>query len=195
MNVGANRRADTVNRRILVAAGGVLLAVGALIWVASFGAFTARSSDIILSSSARSSLDDRIWIGWIVGAVLATLVLLLAGRWLAFELRPVAGDAELNVEIGDDIELRIDLDSWLDAVLDDVRSLADVRDARGQAELSGGAVELTLLVDASDRVDLSSLAGQLESYVVKRAEHSLDRPVSLHAEVELAAPTPAARVH
>ena len=193
MSVGANRRADAANRRIFVALGVVLIIAGAVVWAASLGAFTDRSSDVILSASARSTVDDWSWLGWLAAAILAVAVLALSWTWLLFELRPHPTVDDLEVVLDDDLHVRVDSSAWLDAVLDDAQSLSDVVDARGRVDLDDD-LRVTMLLSARDGIDPHALVQQIEGYVRKRAEHSLDRSVTFDIEIELAAAAPPARV-
>ncbi|MGZ4681339.1 MAG: hypothetical protein ACXWA3_10390 [Acidimicrobiales bacterium] len=193
MSVGANRRADRANRYILVVLAILLMAAGGLVAAAGWGAFTDRSSDVILSASARSNLEDWSWLGWLVGVVLAGAVLALSVRWLWFELRPHPAEPELVIDVDDDLRVRLDPSAWLDAVLADARSLSGVVDARGRADLDE-QVKVTLLLSARDWVVPRALVDELDSYLRKRAEHSLERPVDLDVELDLVAEAPPSRV-
>ena len=78
-------------------------------------------------------------------------------------------------------------------MLDDAQSVGDVLDARGRLDVDDD-LRVTLVLTARDRVDPHALAHELDTYVRRRAEHSLDRPVDLDVELELAAAAPPARV-
>ena len=186
MSLGANRRADTTNRRILVVVAILLIALGVAAWAAGWGAFTDRGSDVILSSSARSSIDDRIWIGWIAAVVIAVGLLVVALRWLAFEVRPLPSHPDFETDLDDDLHLHIDAGAWLDIVVADIDGLDGV--ARSQARLGADDEEtatIDLVLGLDRRADPAALARQLDTRVRKRAEHSLDRPVRLHAELDV----------
>lgn len=193
MTVGANRRADRANRRIFIVLAILLIIAGGLVAAASWGAFTDRSSDVILSASARSNVEDWSWLAWLIGVVVAGVVLALSARWLWFELRPHPAEPELVIDLDDDLRVRVDPTAWLDAVLADARSLSGVAEARGRAELDD-QVAVTLLLSARDWVVPRALVDQLDGYLRKRAEHSLERQVDLDVELDLIAEARPSRV-
>ncbi len=186
MSLGANRRADTTNRRISVTVGIVLIALAVLAWSAGWGAFTDRGSDVILSASARSSIDDRIWIGWLAAVVIAVVVLVLALRWLRFELRPLPAHPDFETELDEGLHLHVDADALLDIVVADIESVHGVTSTRGRLlKDDGDALTIDLVLGVDHRTDPAELGRRLDEWVRKRAEHSLGRPVRLDAELSV----------
>ena len=188
MSLGANRRADNVNRRITGIVAVALLVLGALAWAAGWGAFTNQGSDVILSTSARTSIDARTWIGWVSAVAVAVAVLVLAVKWLSFELRPLPAHPDFEIDLGEDLLLHVDADAWLAIVVADIESLDGITSSRARLHPNeDDAVTIDLVVNVDPRTDPEALARQLDTWVRKRAEHSLERPVHLAVELDLSA--------
>jgi len=186
MSIGANRRADITNRRISVIVGIAFVILAALAWAAGWGAFTDRGSDVILSASARSSIDERIWIGWLAAVVIAVVVLVLALRWLRFELRPLPSHPDFEIELDEGLHLHVDADAWLDIVVADVEAVDGVTSTRARLHPDDDdALTIDLVLGVDERADPAALAQKLDEWVRKRAEHSLGRPVRLDAELSV----------
>ena len=141
---------------------------------------------MILSASARASIDRRIWIGWIAAVVVAVVVLALAVRWLAFELRPLPAHPDFEIDLDDDLHLRVDAHAWLDIVVADIEGLDGVTQARARLDPTpDDTVTIDLVLDVDRGADPAALARHLDTWVRKRAEHSLERSVHLDVELEL----------
>ncbi|RBY79020.1 alkaline shock response membrane anchor protein AmaP [Blastococcus sp. TF02A-26] len=171
---GVNRTAEAVLGLLLLAAGGLGLAM-------SFGAFDG-DDEVVLPDPVRRFPDDQPWFWWAVAA--ACLLLAVLGLWwLLGQLRTDrVGRLDLTTDDRDGTTT-VHAGALADAVEAEAESLRGVAGASAHL-LDRRGRRLALSVDLTDYADIAEIRQTLEDRVVGHARQALDDP-HLPAEIEL----------
>lgn len=170
--------ADRTNRVMLILFALLLIAVGLIGALTSFGAFGVPVEHARLFANPVGVYIGHhgVWL-WLVAAAAGLVMALLALRWLAVLLSSTdrAGDIRLP---GDRSAGRTTLlaAALTDAVTEEIRSYPGVHSAK--ARLIGDATSPDLVVETTleQSADLSALRQRIETNAVAHARQALDDP-------------------
>jgi hypothetical protein len=171
---GINRVVETLFALLLLAAGGLGLAV-------SFGAFGDADTPL-LPQDMRDFARDQGWFWWAVAG--ACLILALLGLcWLLAQLRTDrVGRLDLTQDDREGLTT-VHAGALTDAVEDEAQSLRGVVNASAHL-LDQGGRRLTLSVDLAEYADIAEIRQTLEDRVVGHARQAVDDP-DLPVDIEL----------
>jgi hypothetical protein len=171
---GINRVVETLFALLLLAAGGLGLAV-------SFGAFGDADTPL-LPQGMRDFARDQGWFWWAVAG--ACLILALLGLWwLLAQLRTDrVGRLDLTQDDREGLTT-VHSGALTDAVEDEAQSLRGVVNASAHV-LDRGGRRLVLSVDLAEYADIAEIRQTLEDRVVGHARQSID-DLDLPVDIEL----------
>lgn len=186
-------RSAVGDRWVAVLIGLVLLAVGTLVALLSYGVFGAgRAARPLLDPLIVDALRADPLVARLVaigaGLVLAVLGLVWAARSLRPEARP-----DLHLDGGPDTRIVVSSAAAAEAVGQQAGGLAGVSRARARLVGPEHAPALRLTLWLADDVDVSAVLDALESRVLAPARESLELaalPVAVRLELEAAPPPP-----
>lgn len=184
-----NPNADRANRSLLTLLALLLLAGAGAGLALSFGVFgRARARQPLLLPAAREFAHRNSGWFWLVVAVVAVVLGLLALRWLAHQLgtdRVRALDLEPDTRAG---ATTVHTAAVTDAVRAEVRGYRGVRGSAARLIGDAGSPELVLHVTLDDRADLAALRPRIEAQAVAHLRTAIDQPaLPVHLQVQLAA--------
>ncbi len=170
--------ADRTNRAMLMLFALLLIAVGLIGALTSFGAFgvPAEHAHLFANPVGIYVGQHGVWL-WLVIAAAGVVMALLALRWLAVLLSSTdrAGDIQLP---GDRSAGRTTLlaAALTDAVSDEIRTYPGVQSAK--ARLIGDATNPDLVIETTleQSANLSALRQRIETNAVAHARQVLDNP-------------------
>ena len=176
--------ADRTNRTLLTLLGLLLLAAGVagiLAGIDTFGHQVANRH-LLANSLARYIGDNSAWF-WPIAAVAATLLALLALRWLFAVLRPEprTGDIHIAAAPGTGYTT-LDSGALRDALTAEIETYRGVDNAHIRVLGTPDAPRLAVTVRATDDSDLVALRRRLETQALQHARQALDSP---HLPIQL----------
>jgi NADH:ubiquinone oxidoreductase subunit 5 (subunit L)/multisubunit Na+/H+ antiporter MnhA subunit len=181
--------ADRSNRAALIVFAALVAAVGALGVAASYGLFgsSVKHETMLDNAFARFVGRNGEWF-WIVVALLALLLVLLAVRWLLTIL--FSTDRTASMRISSDGPGRTELSSGAltDAVSAEIDGYRGVNAARARVIGDPQDAELVVVVTVEEGADLPGLVARIESEALAHAREALGNP-SLQITLDLAVTT------
>lgn len=186
-------RSVTGDRSVAVFLGLVLLAVGTLVALLSYGVFGAGRAGrplldpMIVDALRAQPLTARL-VAIAMGLVLAVLGLVGAARSLRPEARP-----DLHLDGGPDTRIVVSSAAAADAIGRHAGGMPGVSRARARLVGPEHAPALRLTLWLADDVDVTAVLDALESRVLAPARDSLELavlPVAVRLELEAVAPPP-----
>jgi hypothetical protein len=177
------RRADAVNRAVLLLLGVLLAVVGTLGLAVGFGAFgSSRAASAVLPDEVRTFPDDHPWFWWAMAGV-ALLTALLALRWLVAQLRTHRVSKIDRTTDAREGYTTLHAGALTRAVEDEVADLPGVTGASARVH-DQPRLGLALVVDITDTADIDGLRTQLEDDVVAHVREAVADP-QLPVDIEL----------
>ena len=165
--------ADRLNRVLVALFGLLLLTGGVLALVRSFGGFGRRlADDKLLTDRQTRFAQDNAWV-WIVVAVVAVLLALLALRWLLAQLR---SDRTGTLDLEPDPRkgaTTLHPSAVTNAVCQEIESYRGVRSARARLLHDERHPDLVLDVDLDDRADVAATRSRIETDAVAHTRTAL----------------------
>jgi len=168
----ATTRPGRLNRTLLVLLGLVVLAVGALVVVASLGLLGGQDTPV-LPQQVLTYLIEQPWVPYAVAAV-GIIVALLAIRWLLAQLphRASSGRFRLKDDSGRGVT-SIDADTVADAVRHDLQNYAGVSSARAGIHGSRDRPTATLTLVVDPDTDIRALQTRVHEHAILRMSEAL----------------------
>jgi len=176
MNVGTNRRADQVNRRILTILGLLLLIVGGLGMAYSLGAFGKdRAKEPVLTDDVRSFVADQQRWFWPVVAAVAVLLALLCLRWLYFQLKPRPSMGDFTFGSGEDRGQTVVQSAAVErAVVSDLEAEPGVRKAGARLRQHADPLTVDAWVDYDSSSHVPVFRERVQDHIVSDLQGALE---------------------
>lgn len=181
--------ADRTNRTAMLLLAVVLIALGTLGALLSFGVFgTAREHRTLLNNSVSRYFGSHgDWL-WPVAAVVALLVVLAALRWLLALLFSTDRAGDLRFPTQSAGRTTLAPAALTDAVTQEISTYRGVTSAK--ARLIGDETDPELVVTAAlaDNADFGAVRTQIETGALAHARTALNKP-ALRAQLDLTVST------
>ena len=186
---------DRANRVVGTVVALVLIAVGALGLLRSYGIFfddDAMDDPVLLRQVRNFVADNDAWFWWAAFA-LALLLAYVGWRWLRVQLLPSPSLNELTVASTESGRTTLPSRALVDAVTRQLEEDPEVTGARVRLVGSERSPALDIRASVADGADLEGVRTRVEGEAVGRARTALERP-DLTATVRYRLGDPTARV-
>lgn len=175
------------DRSLLVVLGVVLLALGTLVALLSYGVFgAARAGRPILDPVVADALAAQLLIARIVAIAVGLLLLVLGLVWAARSLRPERRP-DLVLDPGPETAITVDSGAAADALAAQAATLPGVGRAKARMVGSHDAPALRMSVWLADDADVADVLSRLDTQVLSSARSSLGLaalPVAVRLELD-----------
>ncbi len=182
---------ERVNRAFLLVIGTVLLALGVVGLVRSYGGFGADSEEEpVLGRSVRRFVADNTEWFWPLVAILAVLIAFLAFRWLLAQLQrpPSLGVLQVRRE-GPGGVTRIAGGGLREALVSDVETSPEVRSAKARIDGDARDLQIDMSVDMYDDADVVRVRRRIEESALERFRQATEAErVTARVRLHLAGP-------
>ena len=186
---------DRANRLVGAVVALVLIAVGALGLLRSYGIFfddDAMDDPVLLRQVRDFVADNDAWFWWAAFA-LALLLAYVGWRWLRVQLLPSPSLNELTVASTEAGRTTLPSRALADAVTQQLEEDPEVTGARVRMVGSERSPALDIRASVADGADLEGVRARVEGEAVGRARTAMERP-DLAATVRYRLGDPTARV-